>query len=232
VVSPSNVLTYEIVQAQNPRLRIDSSADPISYGQSLTIHGTVEKLSPGTPLKLMARAAHTKGFTMVGETKVEPGGTYTFASQTPLTSTFYEVLGGGEASALMYEGVKYLLTASISPSTTVEQGETVTFSGTVKPGIAGHVIYLERENPSGTGFHVIDVGQLVEPKAPQTEYTYSIEHKFYSLGMEVVRIKIPGDPQNGTTVSEPFTIQVNQAPASTLTQEPPGNTNLPSEGQL
>jgi hypothetical protein len=232
VGSPSNVLTYEIAQAQNPSLKIESSADPISYGQSMTIHGSVEKLITGTPLRLMARPAHTNAYTAVSETKVQPGGTYAFASQMPLASTFYKVLGGGESSAVMYEGVKYLLTARISPSTTVEQGEAVSFSGTVKPGIAGHVIYLERENAGGTGFHVIDVGRIVEPKAPQTEYTYAIEHKFYALGTEIVRIKIPGDPQNGTTVSEPFTIQVNPAPAAALTQEPPGNINLPSEGEV
>ena len=41
IPSPSNVLTYEISQAQNPSLTIQASADPISYGQSVTISGTV-----------------------------------------------------------------------------------------------------------------------------------------------------------------------------------------------
>ncbi len=41
IASPSNILSYEISQAQNPSLTIESSANPISYGQSTTISGAV-----------------------------------------------------------------------------------------------------------------------------------------------------------------------------------------------
>jgi hypothetical protein len=41
IPSPSNVLAYEISQAQNPALTINASADPIVYGQSVTISGTL-----------------------------------------------------------------------------------------------------------------------------------------------------------------------------------------------
>jgi hypothetical protein len=236
VPSASNVLTYEITQAQNPNLLIESLADPISYGQSTTIHGKALKLATNTTLELLAREAHTPGFVKVGETKVQPGGTYSFASVSPLASTFYRVLGGGESSAVLYEGVKYLLSpVAVTPGTTVEQGQTVTFKGTVAPGIAGHEIYLERENPSGTSFHVIDTGQLSEPTEPEPGKkvsTYTIEHKFYAEGSEVVRIKIPGDPQNGSTASEPITLQINPSATPMLTPVPPGNSKLPAEGQF
>jgi hypothetical protein len=232
VTSPSNILTYEITQAQNPHLTIESLADPISYGQSTTIHGAAEKLAPGTPLKLMARTIHTLGFTPVAEARVEMDGKYTFASQAPLASTFYKVLGGDESSALLYEGVKYLLTAGVLPGTTVEEGKPLVFSGTVKPGVAGHKIYLERENAAHTGFHVIATGEVIAPEPPtKPEFTYSIEYRFYLPGTTTVRVKIPGDQQNGSTVSEPFTIQVNAAPASTLVSAPPDIPTLPSEGQ-
>jgi hypothetical protein len=233
VTSPSNTLTYEITQAQNPRLTIESLADPISYGQSTTIHGSVEKLVAGTPLKLMARTIHTIGFTPVGETRVEPGGKYTFASVTPLASAFYKVIGGDESSALLYEGVKYLLTTNVSPGTTTEEGKPLVFFGTVKPGIAGHKIYLERENAAHTGYHVIATGEVVAPEPPtKPEYTYSIEYRFYQSGTTNVRVKIPGDQENGTTVSEPFAIQVNAAPASALVGAPDDNPTLPSDGQV
>ncbi len=232
VTSPSNILTYEIAQAQNPRLTIESLADPISYGQSTTIHGSVKELPAGTPLRLMARTVHTIGWTPVGETKVESGGKYTFASVAPLASTFYKVIGGEESSAVLYEGVKYLLTTSISPGTTIEEGNPLVFFGTVKPGVAGHKIYLERENAAHTGYHVIATGEVIAPEPPaKPEYTYSIEYRFYLSGMANVRVKIPGDQQNGSTVSEPFTIQVNAAPASALVSAPPENPTLPSVGQ-
>ncbi len=232
VTSPSNILTYEITQAQNPKLTIESLADPISYLQSTTIHGSAETLVAGTPLKLMARTIHTIGFTPVGETRVEPGGKYTFASVTPLASTFYKVLGGDESSAVLYEGVKYLLT-TVPPATTIEEGKPLVFSGTVKPGIAGHKIYLERENAAHTGYHVIATGEVIAPEPPaKPEFTYSIEYRFYLSGTINVRVKIPGDQENGTTVSEPFTIQVNAAPASAVVSAPGDNPTLPSDGQI
>jgi hypothetical protein len=54
VPSPSNVLTYVISQAENPKLTINSSADPITAGQSVTISGA---LANGNmqPVTLLAR---------------------------------------------------------------------------------------------------------------------------------------------------------------------------------
>jgi hypothetical protein len=224
VPSPSNVLGYEIVQAQNPQLTIESSANPISYGQSTTIMGVVTG-APDTPVQLLERTAQQAGFTEVAEVKTDATGAYTFAPQTPLASTFYRVQGAGRKSAVLYEGVKYVLTAGVS-ATSVESGQSLTFSGTVTPGEAGHVVYLERENAAGTGFHVIEVGE-VSPAS-----TYTITHAFYNVGTSVVRIKIPGGPLNGTTDSTPFTISVSAAPASALAPEAPGNSTQPPEGQV
>jgi hypothetical protein len=228
--SPSNILAYEIEQAQNPLLVINSSADPISYGQSATISGTIAGVPANTPLQLLERPAEHVGFTQVAEAKSDGSGNYVFPSQTPPVGTVYKVQGAGKTSAPMYVGVKYLLTASISPGTTLQVGQPFTFTGTVKPGIAGHVVYLEREDASHIGFHPVEVGEVVAPTATQPEYTYSITRAFYSVGTTRVRVRIPGDPINGGTASEPITIQLTQAPASSLTPQMPGR--LPSEGQI
>ncbi len=224
VASPSNVLSYEIVQAQNPQLTIESSANPISYGQTATISGNVAG-APNTPVQLLARSAQQTGFTQVGEAETDGSGHYAFAPQTPLVSTFYRVQGAGKKSAVLYEGVKYVLTAGAS-ATTVQSGQAVTFSGTVTPDETGHVIYLERENSAGTGFHVIETGTV------SAGSTYSIAHTFYNVGTSVVRIKIPGGPLNGTTDSTPFTITVTPTPSASLLPEAPGNSTQPPEGQV
>jgi hypothetical protein len=53
------------------------------------------------------------------------------------------------------------------------------------------------------------------------------------VGTDVVRIKIPGGPLNGSTDSQTFTIQVNPAPSpETLMPEAPGNSSQPPEGQV
>ncbi|MGD0453298.1 MAG: hypothetical protein ABSB69_06850 [Solirubrobacteraceae bacterium] len=224
VASPSNVLSYEISQAQNPQLTIESSANPISYGQTVTINGAVAG-APNTAVQLLARSAARPGYTQVGEVKTNGAGNYTFPAQTPLVSTFYRVQGAGKKSAVLYEGVKYVLTAGVS-ATTVQSGQSLTFSGTVTPGETGHVVYLERENAAGTGFHVIEVGTVTASS------TYTIVHTFYDVGTSVVRIKIPGGPLNGTTDSTPFTIAVTPAPAAALTPEAPSNSTQPPEGKV
>ncbi len=224
IPSASNVLDYEIVQAQNPQLTIESSANPISYGQSTTIKGVVAGAAD-TPVQLLARTAQQSGFTQVAEADTDASGDYTFAPQTPLASTFYRVQGAGKKSAVLYEGVKFVLTAGVS-ATTIQSGQPLTFSGAVTPGEAGHVVYLERENAAGTGFHVVEVGEV------SADSTYTITHTFYDVGTSVVRIKLPGGPLNATTDSTPFTVSVTAAPSETLAPEAPGNSTLPPEGQL
>ncbi len=67
---------------------------------------------------------------------------------------------------------------------------------------------------------------------PGSEYT--IVHQFYVPGTKILRIDIPGGPDNGRAVSQLFTITVTPAPASAIRPEAPGNSSLagrrPDEG--
>ena len=228
IPSPSDVLTYEISQAQNPQLTIEASADPIAYGQSLTIGGVASGLA-STPVTLFERAASQHGFAPVAEVTTSASGGYTFPAQSPVYNTFYEVRTGakasGEKSAVLFEGVHDVLTAEASP-TTVQAGQPLTFKGTVAPAHVGHIIYLERENASGNGFHVVQIASIGAGS------TYTIVHTVYDAGTKVFRVRVPGDAENEGAFSAPFTIQVTPAPASSLMPEAPGNSSLPAEGQI
>jgi hypothetical protein len=188
---------------------------------------------------LLGRTVHQHGFAPIAEVSTGAGGAYSFPAQSPVNSTLYRVTTADPScyapgpalrackalkSAVLYEGVKNVLTAEVSPST-VQAGQAVTFAGTVAPDHSGHVIYLERQNANGTGFHVIQVGRVLPGS------TYTIVHQFYVPGTKIVRIDIPGGPDNGRAVSQPFTITVTPAPASALTPEAPGNSTQPGEGQ-
>jgi hypothetical protein len=223
IASPSNVLSYEISQAQNPRLTIQASADPIAYGQSVTISGTASA-GMGQPVTLLAHTARQDGFAPVTETSTGTGGSYAFAPQSPVNGTFYQVKLGGVRSAVLYEGVKDVLTAAVS-TTTIQAGQALTFSGTVAPEHNGHVIYLERQNASGTGFHVVEVATVGAGSA------YSIVHTVYDAGTRVFRVRIPGGPENEGAVSAAFTITVTPAPVTALTPEASSNSSLPAEGE-
>ena len=223
IPSPSNVLTYEISQAQNPSLTIQASANPISYGKSVTISGTVAGADK-QPVTLLARTAAQKTFAPVAEVSTDTSGNYAFPAQAPIDSTFYEVKGAGKKSAVLYEGVKDVLSASVS-KTTIEAGQTLTFSGTVAPDHSGHIIYLERQNASGMGFHVVQVAKVGMGSS------YSIEHTVFDVGTKMFRVKIPGGPENEGAASAAFTITVTAASPDALMPEGPGNALLPSEGQ-
>jgi hypothetical protein len=242
IPSESNVLAYSISQAQNPALTIQSSADPIAFGEAATITGKIAAEGE-QPVTLLARTVHVHGFAPVAQVMTDAAGEYSFPAQSPVNSTFYKVQAGGTAapcppgarscpamryrrvsSAVLYEGVRDVLTAQAS-ATTVQAGQIVTFSGTVSPDHTGHVIYLERQNAHAPGFHVIQVWFVEAGSA------YAIPHRFYEPGTKLVRVYIPGGPDNQGAASTPFSIAVTPAPPSTLLAESPGNSAPPPEGQ-
>ena len=143
-------------------------------------------------------------------TVADSNGNYSFV-QVPLHSTLYQAQGGGKQSAQLFEGVKFLLTASEAPST-VNAGDQVTFSGTVAPNATGHVIYLQRQNPSGNGFHTVQAANV------GTGSVYSISRRLFVPGTKVFRVFIPGGPLNQSAASATFTVNVNAAPPQQVNQ--------------
>ena len=225
VPSSSEVLTYEISQAQNPQLTINPSADPITYGQSVTISGVVAGAALNTPVTLFAHTAHQVGFAPVTEVKTSGTGGYTFPAQYPVNSTFYQVRAAGKDSAILYEGVKDMLFAAVSQST-IPAGQPLKFTGTVGPDHSGHVIYLEQQNHSGGGFHIVQV-ETVGPGS-----AYSIVHTVYDTGSVVFRVKIPGGPENEGAASAPLPVNVTAVPAELLSPEASSNATMPPEGEV
>jgi hypothetical protein len=216
----SNTLSYSISQHENPLLTINTSADPISYGQPVTLTGVVAA-GANKPVTLMARGKEG-AFAPVASSTTDASGNYSFG-QTPLQSTIYRVTSGNVSSALLFEGVKYILTAAAS-GTTVSSGQALTFSGTVTPAHVGHVVYLERQNVFGGGFHVVDVATVA------ADSTYSINHAIFGAGTEVFRVKVPGDPLNQAISSAPFSIAVT--PAAPAALRPHAQNKLPGEGKV
>jgi hypothetical protein len=223
IASPSNVLSFEISQTQNPSLTINTSSDPIQIGGSTEISG-IAASEPNTVVTLLS---HGKGqpFVAVTTAKTDSTGAYTFPGLTPQTSTFYQVRTADRRSAVLYQGVKYTLTSAVD-KTTVEAGTPFTFSGAVTPAEAGHAVYLEKENAVGTGFHTTSVGS--ENAAGE----YSIAHIVYTPGTYTFRIKVPGGPDHNSTAGTAVTITVTPRAPGPLTPEAPANSTLPPEGTV
>lgn len=221
--SASNVIAYEVSQAQNSALGIQASADPILVGQAVTITGRLAGGATGTPVQLLARSRHSR-YSALAETTTNAAGEYALAPQSPLHSTFYEVRAGGQTSAVLFEGIHYLINAEV-PASTVQQGLPLRISGSVVPEHMGHVIYLQAQSASGTAFHVIQIGFVGAGS------TYVLAHRFYVPGDQTLRVVIPGGPQNEGAISQTFTVGVTPAPLPALAEEPEGNGSEPPEGQ-
>jgi hypothetical protein len=200
------VIAYEDSQAQNPALTLAPSADPIGAGGSVTLSGVLAN-GAGQPVMLYAKTRGS-GFTQVAQTTAGSNGGYSF-TQSPLFNTLYQARAAGRNSAQLFEGVRDVLTASVS-ATTVNAGDSVTFSGTVAPDKTGHAIYLQRQNPSGSGFHTVKVAFV------GTGSTYSITRRLSAPGTKVFRVFIPGGPENQGAASPPFTITVSPASAQAV----------------
>ncbi len=208
----SEPLTYVIAPRQNPRLTIGASAEPLAYGQSVTLSGTTAAAAD-QPLTLLARTADS-AFSPVATVTTDGSGGYRFPAQSPLRSTVYKVTGAGTSSTTAFEPVTPLLSAQVS-ATSAQSGEPLTFSGTITPVHAGQVVFLQRQNPSGLGFHTVEEGTV------SAGGTYSIEHTVSGGGTQVFRVKVAGDSEAPAVASELFKVQVTPAGAATLEPQAP-----------
>jgi hypothetical protein len=196
--SASSPFDYQIEQAENPALTITAATNPLPVGSTETISGTLQA-GAGQLITLLASTDNT-GYVQVATATSDASGNYSF-TEAPINNTFYKVQGGGRSSAVLFVGVKDGLTGTVS-ATSVTAGATVTFSGSVTPNKTGHVIYLQRRNASGTGFHTIVVATV------GANSTYSISRTLYDVGTKVLRVLIPGGPDNQGAATAPVTVTV------------------------
>jgi hypothetical protein len=193
----SEPVSYEVSNSQNPQLTIQTSSDPASYGQPITISGVAQE--PNQPVTLMARS-DGGAFGVAATTTTDANGNYAFTLQ-PLQDTSYEVADATTRSTVLFEGVRLgLVTASTQP--TAQVGQQLTFSGTLTGAPEGQRVYLERGYASGLSFHVVAIGTV------DAASQYQIVYTFNRPGAKVLRIKDRCDGRHRPSTSAPFTVTV------------------------
>ncbi len=206
----SNTFSFEISQPQNPQLTILSSAEPASYGQSVTFSGVVAGVTAPTAVTLSGNPHSDTGFSVAQSGMTDSTGHYTLTVPA-VQNTFYHVTTATAKSTVLYQGVKNVLAMTAVPPTTMVAGQTFTVSGVVTPARPGHPVYLERENAFHGGFHTITVGHELAGGV------FSISHTVNSSTKpETFRIKVPGNPELQAVSSTPFTTLVSPAPLASL----------------
>jgi len=198
MTSASTPVTYQISARHSKRVSIQASADPLAYGLSMMITGTVMAAAENQPVILLAQTGAGK-FTQIAE-GTATAGSYSF-SESPLQSTRYRVLSAGASSAVLNETVSEALTASPSAAS-VEVGEPLTFTGTITPSHEGQTVDLERRNSSGLGYHVVAAGIVSSTCAYSIAYTPAV------AGGEELRVKAQGNNDVHGASSEVFKVQI------------------------
>jgi hypothetical protein len=196
----STPVSYLIARRRHSKITIAASANPLAFGQSLTITGTVAGAA-GQTLTLLAQTGDG-AFTPVAQGAAN-GNAYSF-SASPLQSTRYRVRTATATSPVLAESLTYALTAE--PSTaTVPAGAQLSITGTLAPFHEGQSVELERLDTPASNYSVIAVASVTSFAG------YSISYAFPTVGAETLRVKAAGDAELQSATSADLTIEVTPA---------------------
>ena len=226
VAAPSDTLTVTVQQAEDPTFTINTTAPVITAGQSATITGNLYLPpasatsalvpDPGVTVTLWSRLASQTTFQPVSHSNALADGSYRF-TVAPQHNSVYKVTTTFTPppirhTVVLYEGVRDLVTLAPSATTTTV-GQRITFTGTVTPDRAGHVIYLQLLGTDGD-YHLIRIGVINPASAYRFTWTPG------SPGTYKFRTLVPGDRSNATGASTPVSVAVSLPPLASLPTNP------------
>lgn len=220
----SDFVTVEVQQAQVPGFTINSSQPIVPSGGSVTISGmldqagTTNPVNQNTVVQLWGRLPDQPHFAVIADTLTGPNGSYSFDQSNLTTNTTYFVAtmplphSPRRHTALLFEGVQDVVMMQVNPSST-STGQTFTFTGTVQPNKADHVIYLQKLGKDGD-WHTVETG-IVQPNS-----SYQFTWTAGSPGSYNFRARITSDENNVGSASPPVMVAATTPSPSSL---PPGS---------
>lgn len=221
IASVSAPLSVSVQQTQKPGFTINSSQPVIQYGNSAAISGTLDLAGTTTPdpnvyVTLWGRTAGGPFHTIGTPVETDSSGDYSF-TVSPTYNMLYQVRTTyappkHRSTAVLFEGVQSVVSLNPVPPTAVV-GQKISFTGSVSPDKAGHVIYLERLGADGH-WHIAEVSFV------RSDSTYAFGWKFGNPGTKEFRVAIPGGPYNVGGASSPATITVSLPPVTSLPAAP------------
>jgi hypothetical protein len=216
--SVSDSVDEVIQQAQVPGFTINTSAPIVNEGGSASISGVLDQPGtttpePNTVVQLWGRHADSP-FVVLADGTTDQNGNYSFPQVGVAANAVYYVAtmrlphSPRRHTARLFEGVRDLVTMQ-AHTTTANTGQTVTFTGTVLPDKAGHVIYLQKLGKDGD-FHTVEIGIV------RTNSTFQFAWTLGSPGSHTFRARITSDADNVGSASPPVTITATTPPPSSL----------------
>lgn len=214
--APSDPVPVVIQQTEVAGFTIATSDPIVTDNQAVTISGVLDKPGtttpePNTSVSLFARQPGDTAFREVTTTTTGANGSYSFPNVASTTNELYRVrttFRPARFSAVLFEGVQDAVTLQAS-SQVSQVGGHVTFTGSVSPDKAGHVIYLQKLGRDHN-WHT------VETRSVGTASTFRFGWTFGTPGSKVFRARITGGKANVGGASAPVTIAVSLPPLSSL----------------
>jgi hypothetical protein len=214
--APSDVATVVIQQAEVPDFTIQTSDPIVSSEQPVTISGTLYQpgtttVEPSTSVSLFGAVPGSGDYRELTTTTTGSDGSYSFASVESTTNELYQVrttFAPARHTAVLFEGIQDVVTMDPSSSTSTVGGQ-ITFSGSVSPDKAGHVIYLQKLG-ADNDWHTVEVTSV------DSSSTFQFGWTFGTAGAKEFRARITGGPANVGGASAPVTIDVTQPALTSL----------------
>lgn len=215
----SDPVTVNVQQAQVPDFTINSSAPIADTGSTVTISGTLDQPGtstpePGTVVQLWGRAPHQGHYLVLADGTTGSDGSYSFNQSNLSANTLYYVATmpmphtARRHTALLFQGVRDAVTMQASSSSATTD-QAVTFTGTVMPDKAGHVLYLQKLGRDND-WHTVEV------RFVRNDSTFQFGWTIGSPGTHTFRARITSDADNVGSWSAPVSITATAPPASTL----------------
>jgi hypothetical protein len=210
----STPISITVQQEQVAGFTIASSSPSTDFGQQITLTGTLDGAAAGTSVTLLARdeVGPPQRFNPIATATTDASGAYAF-TQAPARNTVYQVRVSTDPrrrTAPLFQGVHSVVSIAASASA-ASVGDQVTFSGTVQPSKAGHVVVLQRLGADGI-WRDVEVGRVGDGSAYSLTHTLEIADPT----AQQFRTLVPGGPANQRGISSAVTIAVNPSPARAL----------------
>ncbi|HWE10288.1 MAG TPA: hypothetical protein VG325_13110 [Solirubrobacteraceae bacterium] len=216
LAAPSDPVTVLIQQTEVPDFTLTTSDPVVANGQAVTLSGVLDTPGTTTPepttrVSLFGREPGTTQFRELTTTTTGDDGAYSFANVTSRRNELYQVwttFAPARHSAVLFEGVQDVVTMQASSQTSTVNGH-VTFTGSVSPDKAGHLIYLQKLG-SDDNWHTVAIKSVTNASTFQFGWTFG------TAGTKQFRARITGGPANVGGASTPVTLDVTQPPLSSL----------------
>ena len=204
----------------NHHLTIAATPNPIAAGDGVLVYGQLRGSDiSGQAVTLYQHVIGSgRGYTAAGTATTNSFGFYEFTEPqgAVVNNTDWFVRGPDAShSRTVHELVQALVSAPAGTST--DTAHPVVFTGNVTPNHAGGRVFLQEQRGSSDDWQTLKSGRL------DANSNYSIPYRWRRPGERDVRVVFRSDDRNLRGVSDPVTVDIQQAqvPGFTISSSAP-----------